>query len=102
MDKVIGFISKYAGELFNIITVLDTLIDSSSVLRDDRLGLKKIIDELKGNVDSIKEALERGEIETVVIKKSDIDNAVAEQLEKIKAEIIAELSKEGETDAPSS
>lgn len=85
------FLSKYAGELGGISTVLGSIVSALPIDLQDKARITGILSKLDDAVGSIEKALPKlKEPAKVTIKKSDIEEVVREVLPDIVRGIVVE------------
>jgi len=75
-----SFLGHYVNEFGTILGVLIPLVENSNIFKSDKDDIRAVLEGLKDNVDSINKSLEDFH-DPVVIKLSDIENAVARYFE---------------------
>ena len=82
MMKIVSFIRKYVGELSSITALAEIVTAALPLKAKDRDNVTKLIDGLQESITNLTKALPALEKEAkVVVKKEDIEAAVAKYLD---------------------
>lgn len=82
MNKIVSFIKKYIGELSAITSLAEIVTAGLPLKAKDRDNVAKLIDSLQQSIENLSKAIPALEKEAkVVVKKEDIEAAVAKYLD---------------------